>query len=195
MRLLPGLRPCRRAGGNHLVSSTRSTWWGRRRSATRPATATRLVQFTKVFDMGGLQSSAFYQPRKASRCDGCHIKAYLMARWSRAMGHEPPSFVSGCATKKQKHQSATHDRSNAASREQAMASFKRGGARRTCPLLTQRGHARQPNRHVQHAKTTSVLAIDVLQTSSFLGCVLSQASHIELSAQQGDVKMIILESV
>src|SRR4030095_6531838 len=54
---------------------------------------------------------------------------------------------------------------------------------------------RQPNRHVQHAKTTSVLAIDVLQTSSFLGCVLSQASHIELSAQQGDVKMIILESV
>jgi hypothetical protein len=134
LRLLPGLRPCRRAGGNHLVSSTRSTWWGRRRSATRPVTATRLVQFTKVFDMGGLQSSAFYQPRKASRCDGCHIKAYLMARWSRAMGHEPPSFVSGCATKKQKHQSATHDRSNAASREQAMASFKRGGARRTCPL-------------------------------------------------------------
>src|SRR5512132_60411 len=53
----------------------------------------------------------------------------------------------------------------------------------------------QSNRHVQHAKTTSVLAIDVLQTSSFLGCVLSQASHIEFSAQQGDVKMIILERV
>src|SRR5512132_2502665 len=54
---------------------------------------------------------------------------------------------------------------------------------------------RQPNRYVQHAKTTSVLAIDVLQTSSFLGCVLSQASHIQLSAQQGDVKMVILERV
>ena len=57
-----------------------------------------------------------------------------MARWSRATGHEPPSFVRGSATKKQKHQSAKLKRSNAASREQAMASFKRGGARRTCPL-------------------------------------------------------------
>jgi TRAP-type C4-dicarboxylate transport system substrate-binding protein len=47
------------------------------------------------------------------------------------IGHElPPTFVSGCAIKRQKHQSA----SNAANREQAMAGFKRGGAHRTCPL-------------------------------------------------------------
>ena len=47
----------------------------------------------------------------------------------------------------------------------------------------------------QKIKTASVLAIDVLHTSSFHGCVPSETSHIELSAQLGDVKMIILESV
>src|SRR5262245_66262453 len=41
--------------------------------------------------------------------------------------------------------------------------------------------------------TASVLAIDVLQTSCFLGCVFSETSHIELSAQQADIKVIILE--
>jgi hypothetical protein len=45
------------------------------------------------------------------------------------------------------------------------------------------------------ATASLFLTIDVLQTASFLGCVPSETSHIELSAQQGDVKMVILESV
>jgi hypothetical protein len=50
-------------------------------------------------------------------------------------------------------------------------------------------------RDEQTAMASLFLTIDVLQTSSFLGCVPPETSHIELSAQQGDVKMIILESV
>jgi hypothetical protein len=50
-----------------------------------------------------------------------------------------------------------------------------------------------PGRRASEPRRSSVLAVDVLHTSSFFGRVLSETGHIELSAQKRDVKMVIPE--